>query len=415
MTAVRARRGLIAAVALWILVVANFNTFVIRGGDAGRPYSFVQRLFGDNDHPSGYQFGLAFFEAPFYALGKLLIAVGVPTVGGNPVEAGFVALASPVFVLAIGALMLPLLRRLRLPSPTFVLVAALFGSPLYYWALFDPGHTHAVDTLLLTATIVLLHRYLTRAGPPSWRLAAAMGAVIGVATAVRSFNGFELVALVVGLLWCRRFRDAGIAVIAAAAVAGLLVIVPIALGAGLLDGLTKGDKRVGFYPLNPLRMLFTDRRGLFVWTPVTLLGVIGYVRMLRLRAAERPFLAIAGGMGLAIVLSYVLVPYWDGGFSFSQRYYTPLFPLVAIGLASLVEWRPRPIVVLATLATIWSVSLGFYVGLGFGFSEYHGGASDWPRRILNGTYTPGIIAFNICEGSRFRLVLPQPYRHCRRS
>ena len=408
-----ARSGLAAAGLVWALWVASFNDLEFGGSDALRPFSFLQRMFGEVDQAAGYQFGLAFLWAPFYALGKLLEAAGVRTAEGQPIGIAAITLGTSMLVAVACALLVPLLRSLRLPHPAFVLVAAVFGSPLFYYGSFTTGLSHVADTLLVTALVVLCFRYF-RAERPSLWLPAAMGAIAGYAGTVRFFNGFTGVALVLGLLYYRRLAAAAAAAAAGGATFGLLSAVPFLVG---VSSLTSGYARGGsssvsvvyeFSPENPFLLLFSDRRGLFVWTPVTLLGVLGFLLLLRRRPDVRAFLVVTAGMGLALVLPFVLVRYWAGQAAFSARYLTPLFPLVVLGLAALVQWRPRVVVPAASLLALWSVALAFYGPPGLGFVDR---ASGFPRRVIEGEITPAEYVDRIYHRGRYRAFLPDPVDH----
>lgn len=80
----RASSGLALATCLWLLWVANFNDLQFGGTDALRPYSLVQRIFGEASGsagtPIGYQYGLAYLWVPFYGIGRLL------SVGGSKAQ-----------------------------------------------------------------------------------------------------------------------------------------------------------------------------------------------------------------------------------------------------------------------------------------------------------------------------------------
>jgi hypothetical protein len=413
---VSSHRALTAAAAGWIFFAVNFNFFSLDYvTDAGRPYAFVQRLFGDAHSADAYQFGLGLAEAPFYALGKLFTSAGIHSVGGKPVLPGFVAISASVFVLAAAAVVLPVLTGLRLPRPTLVLVCAVFGTPFFYYGTFAPGNTHAFETLLFSVVVLLLYLLLQRAGSAP-RLALGIGLVVSFSIAVRYFTAAEAVALVAGLCWYRRWRDA--AIVAAAPVVGLgvpalaaylLVGAPLKGAAGpQASSLGSALGVLDFAPLNPLRMLFTDHRGMFVWSPVTVLALVGFAVLLRRSRSERPFLVISGLMGVAIVVSYVFSPFWDGGLAFGQRYFTILVPLVAIGLGGALEWRPGRAEAAAIVLTAWTVCLGLYAGLGFGYDEHHG-ASQVPKAVVHGHVTPGLIAYNLYRVANLSFVIPDPY------
>jgi len=416
---ISSHRALTAAAVGWILVAANFNSFRLDyTGDPQRVYAFLQRLFGDRSGGAdAYEFGLALAWSPFYALAKLLRLIGIDTIGGKPVGPGVVALSAIVFALGAAAIMVPVLGRLSLPHPALVLLCAVFGTPLFYYATFGPGHTHSLETLLICAIVALLYSYFQRDGG-SWRLAIAIGALLAFSMAVRYFTGAEAVAIVLGLAWYRRWRDAALVVATPVLGGALLALIAYETSGDVLRGAsTKGVGGVGnalrvlvFAPLNPFRMLFTDRRGLFVWSPVVILAVVGFVRLLRRRAAARPFLTVCAAIAVAIVVSYVFSPFWDGGpTSNNQRYYTSLFPFVAIGLGGLLEWRSRPVRIAALVATFWTVSLGIYGALGLGIGDPGKGASQLPKVVFQGKIRPRIAAYNLYRISNFSFLIPNPF------
>jgi hypothetical protein len=165
-----------------------------------------------------------------------------------------------------------------------------------------------------------------------------------------------------------------------------------------------------FAPLNPYRMLFTEHRGLFIWTPVTLVGAVGFVYLVRRRRDDRPFLAICGAMAVAMILSYVFSPYWDGGGppEFSQRYLTSLFPFIALGLAGLLEWRPAPVRIAALLAVTWTLFIGIYDRLGF---EAVNDPTQPVGSIVHGKVSAHLAAYNLYRISNLKFLIPDPFSH----
>jgi hypothetical protein len=151
-------------------------------------------------------------------------------------------------------------------------------------------------------------------------------------------------------------------------------------------------------------MLFTDHRGYFVWSPVAALAVVGFVHLFRRRPEQRRFLVAVVGMSIGVIASYSLIGFWDGTFAFGQRFYTPLFPAVAMGVGGLVDLAPRIGSAAASLATAWTLFLCFNL-VTIGGPQYlnttSGGASDLgllPHR----THTSvGAYAFGIWHKSNF--------------
>ena len=58
--------------------------------------------------------------------------------------------------------------------------------------------------------------------------------------------------------------------------------------------------------LAPAKMLFTVKRGLFVWTPLTFFGVVGYLLFLRREPRHRDFLVGLGLSALALLLVHIV-------------------------------------------------------------------------------------------------------------
>jgi hypothetical protein len=365
----------------WLLFVVNFNRLEVASGDALVQYRFVERLYGDAPDALGYYFGLGLLEAPFYGLGKLLERAGIETIGPGPARNGAIAVGLSCLTLLAWPLLASILRGLRLRYPAVVILAAALGTPFFFYASFEPAKNHAIDALLFTVVVFLTFRYFSASRPDAW-LAVAIGAVLGVSCTVRYFSGAEGVVLVLVLAMYRRWADA--VRIAATAVATFFVLlaVPLALGVPIFGG-GYDTRNVTFAPLNAFRMLFTNHRGLFVWSPVTALAVVGLVLVFRHRPEHRRFLTAVTAMGVGIIASYSLVGFWDGTWSFSQRFFTPLLPLVAIGLGGLVEAVPRTALAAATVCVAWSLYLAFNLEVVGGpqyLNTVSGGATDLAAR-----------------------------------
>jgi hypothetical protein len=166
------------------------------------------------------------------------------------------------------------------------------------------------------------------------------------------------------------------------------VLIPLSLGTGLrtrADGarVATGGDVFGIAPLTPLKMLFTEHRGLFIWTPLTLLGVVGLGVLLRRRGC-RPFLIVLCAMGAGLLAIQMSLLWWDGGWSFSMRYLASLLPLYALGLGALLQaaGTRRWIVATAAIACVgWSVFLG--MNHAFGAAQQDGAVGIAERHSLS--------------------------------
>jgi hypothetical protein len=145
---------------------------------------------------------------------------------------------------------------------------------------------------------------------------------------------------------------------------------PVSVGGGV-DNLS--SFKVDFAA--PVKMLFTVKRGLFVWTPLTAFGVLGYLLLLRRDRRHRTFLVGLGLSSVALLLVHILWGgFWAGGFSFSQRFLTALFPLFVIGIAELLARTRMRIAPLLLACVAWTAFLALHHFYGYNFVSEDDGA-----------------------------------------
>ena len=85
-------------------------------------------------------------------------------------------------------------------------------------------------------------------------------------------------------------------------------------------------------------VLFSANHGLFVWTPILILAVLGLLALYR----QDP--QIGSVCIVTSVLFYGLIsvyPWWDGRLAFGNRFFVSLTPVFIVGLASLFSWSVR--------------------------------------------------------------------------
>ncbi|MBA2460856.1 MAG: glycosyltransferase family 39 protein, partial [Actinobacteria bacterium] len=379
-------RPMAVAFARYGLFALTFSAFQVKG-DALVYFNLLRRFFGEEpDFAYAYQFGSALWNAPFFLVGKAFgIVFGFqPRIFHVSFEEISITVATNVaFVLTL-YLGWRILRELDLPRGPGVLFLTAFGTPLFFYIVFDPAGKHAVDTLLLTAATYVFLRCDSR---NATRAALVLGALCGWSLNIRWANGAFFLVLAIALLLRERRRLVGFATVSALIVASVIFALPATRGieyffpiisqpvnaaaervaappGGIVLEVTPLDTSdPGFDPTIPARMLFSLHRGLFLWTPLTALAVIGFVlalRRARQTGANYPFLLTLLAAALALLCIHVIWPRWDGGFSFSQRFLTALFPLYLIGVAELVR-RARLVVYPILVATVAFALMGAFV------------------------------------------------------
>ena len=109
------------------------------------------------------------------------------------------------------------------------------------------------------------------------------------------------------------------------------------------------------------KVVFSADHGLFTWTPVLVLSILGLAMFVR-RDSKLAFALL----GAFLLYLYVIGCYqdWDGISSFGNRFFVSLTPIFVIGLAAFFDWlagalRPRGAVWTVSIATTAFILLNF--------------------------------------------------------
>lgn len=224
------------------------------------------------------------------------------------------------------------------------LLVAAAGNVVYYMTV-APHMSHAPGLL---ATGLFFYIWLTTRGRESWRTAMALGASAGLMALIRPQDGlFLLLPFVDRLLAIASERDSRGVVLArlvrdgliAAAVA-LVVFSPQLVVWELLWGTflrspyaIRGEHFDWAHP-HGLSVLFSFHRGLFVWHPIYLLGLLGLGWIFRRDRRT----AVVFLLGFAIQW-YLIASWWawDQGKSFGGRMFIVCTPMIVLGLAAALQ------------------------------------------------------------------------------
>ena len=407
-----------ASIGAYLLVAASYIQARVTD-DGVLYYDFMRHVVGEDVSAYAYQFGVVFWNLPFYLLFRgLQLATGDDSIAGQPIGIVSVSVASTAAVLAIFYVSWRLLSEFGLPGAPGAILVTVLGSPLFYYAIFQPGLKHAFDALLATILALLLLR--ASASPHATRLGVEIGIVVALLITIRYANITLLAGVLYVFLRNRALVQAYVATATAVLLATLILLVPLALGLPyglppaasastparhlltptLAAATTASTSQViaqrlvptpapptsapgggvdslnsfQFDPLAPAKMLFTLKRGLFVWTPVTLFGVAGYFLLIRRLRERITFLVGLGLSCLSLLLVHMIWGgFWEGGYSFSQRFLTDLFPLFVIGIAELLRRAPKVFAPLLVACILWTGFLAVHHFYGYdGVSQADG-------------------------------------------
>ena len=414
---------MIGGLAFYLLFVVTFASFRVNN-DGLVYYNFLRRFLGE-DVPAAHsrEFGAALFNVPFYAVAKgFQKLTPLHSAFGAPLGQVSITVASTAAVLVTLYLGWRILGELELPNGPAVLLITLFGSPLFYYAVFQPSYKHAVDVLFATLFAFLLLRATEGADR---RLLLALGACLGVMVTIRYVNVAFFAGVLTAFLVRRQPRAAGTVALAMLVTALAVVSLPglrgirysqppqsaavaVPLEAGLLPNRLEHPCRevylahrlsltqclrnrlgVEVAPRVPVLMLVSVRRGLFLWTPLTLVAAFGFALLYRRRPDRRAFLAGMLAATAALVLIHgIWGGFWWGGFSFSQRFLCALFPFFLLGVAEIVRRFGRAGWAVLAVCAVFSIFVAFNLYVGYKGESERDGIDTIVRLYTSGERTP---------------------------
>jgi hypothetical protein len=282
-----------------------------------------------------------------------------------------------IFVLFIGWAMMVLCDKLIIREFTVAPYAVAAGIVLYWvcsnyvWYYFrEPFMIHIVSAFWVVSSIYLLVQIVRDAEAKNLRAVpiALLGFTFGISIVCRPTNAFITPVFVWALY--RIVQEGQLAEFLKRVPAGLTILIPTGVQmalwyrmSGSLLYYSYGHER--FYFLHPAlwQTLFHTHHGLFLWSPILLLSVLGIAWGFPLAPARgRQILAALCVSG--VVLWYVNSSWWAWwfGWAFGARAWIELAPLFIMGLVFFVD-RLRDLSALrrqmAYAAIVFSTSVNF--------------------------------------------------------
>ncbi|MBL7950447.1 MAG: hypothetical protein JNM62_01900 [Flavobacteriales bacterium] len=355
----------------------NFGSFerIERGSYYNPDLFYDYRSQVDGVFINKYFIGTAVMQLPMFLIahGYALITGAEPDGWSKPYVVA-VNLSAIVFVLLGLWCLSKLLASYAINDGAiaFTVVAFTFGTNLFYYAVVAPGMSHAYSFGLCCAFILVGRRLAI--SPTPERL-VWLGILMGAIVLVRPVNGIILLAL--PILFDRRqqfqavwqlvrsnSRFVGASVLVCIAIIGLQSsYYYAAMGTGMVY--SYGEEGFNWNDPHMMDMLWSYRKGLFIYTPVTLLALVG-VRHLWQRSRS----ATLAWASFFVLLTYVLSSWWNWwyGGSFGSRVYVEFLGLFALLFALAVQglrqvWRKTFIaatVLLTVLCQIQTYQARYY-------------------------------------------------------
>ena len=322
-----------------------------------------------NPHP----IGVAILMTPFFAAAHLLSWwSNFPRDGFSFYYQYAAGLAGVAYLLAGLAIVRALLRRQFGDGVVLATIVCLtWGTNLFHYGVYDATFSHVFSFFLLAAWIAIVDRWWDAA---TVARSFAAGAIAALIVMTRHTNAIFLLVLPlygwtgVAALWRRHVQLLVIACTAAVLMLPQLAIYRYATGRWLAS--PYGAIGMGFTFASPhlAGVLFWLPKGLFFWSPVLLLAILGAAVARGWTRRLLPALVV-----IFVVDAYLIASWrdWQFGGSFGHRGFTDGLALAAPFLAAAFEWtaaRPRVKIIVAcgaTLAVLLSIvqMLQYWMGV----------------------------------------------------
>ncbi len=306
------------------------------------PFSGLFRWADTGRWMDPHPMGVAILASPFFLVAHVLTLWSNLSPDGFSLYYQLLTAASGVFYLALGISFLKkvLVRRFSPGVTLATLVTITWGTNLFHYGTYDSYFSHVFSFSLFSALLWITPRWLET---PSPRRSLALGGVAALIVLVRHANVLLLLfpalhGITGGASFRARLSFLGAhwkMVLVVCAAAGLLLSPQLAFYRhatghwlpnpyGSLGSFHFGAPRI-------VDVLASPEKGLFFWSPVLVLGLIGFFRL--------PALMPDVVLPLAIVLplhAYVVSSWsdWQFGGSYGHRGFTDVLPLFALGMAA---------------------------------------------------------------------------------
>ncbi len=293
-----------------------------------------------------YFAGEAFLLLPFFLLGVLFSFIAGNDINGFSFFFQLFAGLGTLFYLFTGLVFLKRILaglHIRAVVTAMTLTFILLGTNLFYYSLWQPTMSHLFSFFAINGFMWFTIRAIQK-----WSVKRAvwMGFFLGVVCLIRPTNGV-VVVLIPFLAGDRnhlfRFLQ-GVLAKKTALLAMILVFLAIVSIQGLLWYLQTGhffiwsyqDEGFNFGHPEILQVLFSYRKGLFIYTPLVLVSMFGLLPLVLRKRLQFFSIAI-----FLVITTYVVASWWNWyyGDGFGLRAFIDYYGVIAILIAILMNFR----------------------------------------------------------------------------
>ncbi len=328
--------------------------FVIKDVHKLPPGSVWPYYNKQGEYVNKYTCGIAYFELPFFFAAYMLSKpLGYdPSEYFNPVYCRAMALCGLFFAFLGLFYMRKSLLRIVSPFITFLVICSVFlGTNLFHYATKEMSISHVFSFLLFSLLIYMLPEYLKK---QSTRNSLIIGALLGWIILIRPTN--IIIAFLLLLYSVYTWNDLKDRVILLVrnikslllmAIGSIFPFIPQLLYWKEMTGdwIYYSYTNEGFPYWNQPKIaavLFDVQNGLFLYSPLVLLMIVGIFTNLNKKKFQAPVALL-----FFTVATYIFASWWAWWFggAFGHRCYVEFYAILAFPLAGLYQqvfrsWRP---------------------------------------------------------------------------
>lgn len=298
------------------------------------------RTVVNNKYTNKYFAGTALCEMPFFLIAHMYAHISGSDTDGFSKPYLISVNIAVIFYLLLGLYFLN--KTLRLYNITdkniaLVLFSIVFGTNIYYYTIGESGMSHVYSFSIISIFIYLVKDFFENKNN---KFIILIGLFLGIITLIRPINLVILLALpfIAGSIQnlkegfgqlSKNYFKTSISIIFFVTIASIQPII-YKISTGNFITYTYGNEYFDF--LNPhfIDILFSYKKGLFIYTPLLFLSILGLIKLYR----NHKFESITFFL-FFIIITYIFSSWciwWYGG-SFSSRVYIDYFALFGIVLA----------------------------------------------------------------------------------
>jgi hypothetical protein len=275
---------------------------------------------------------------------------------------------------------------------TLAMVSVWLSSPLIFYMYSHPMMSHANDMFVYSLILLLWRR--TELFPRDWHNYVLLGVVAALAALVRTQNApvalLCLGYIIIQVIKHRVNASEGLKIACGFSLAWWVTFSPqmyvwkLTFGQWLPGNPTSLIAGARFHYGFPylINVLFSSNRGLFVWNPLLIFCVIGW---LFLRKEDCSLAYFMFSSFFILLLIFGSWDEWHGVSAFGQRYFVGITPALILGFAALLnyirKWMPvRFMAAICGMFVLWNLLLIIQYALG---TVPRGGPTDLGQLVKN--------------------------------